>query len=238
VPYRHPAIALAVLLSILTASLLSGRAEAREERVVAIADREMRIALAGDDCFFDRDHPQDRGVLDQLAAAAGGEFVVLLAYTGCRTLDGRRAGGPPTLARLGYVMIAETHLEPVFAFDQPALAAAISGALKDRAVKDYQADVARLARDLEAAWKTLAPGGRKELGIVHRDRYGPVLATVLAVPATAGRKAAPRVMLHQSLMVSGKVLSFVAARDYQNVETIFDAYGDLSAVIDATASRN
>lgn len=236
-PPRCRPLVLAFVMSVLTAPLLPGPAVAREERVVTIADREMRIALADGDCFFDPDRPADRGLLDQLSAASGGEFVVLLAFSGCQAIDGWRTGKPKALPRFGYVMIAEAHLEPVFAFDQPALAEAISNALKERKVTDYRADVARLARDLEAAWKTLAPGGRKELGVVHRDRYGPVQATVLAAPA-AGGKTAPRVMLHQSLLVSGKVISLVAARDYKDVETIFDAYGDLSAVAEATASRN
>lgn len=229
---------LALVLSILAVSPLAiVPAEAREERVVAIAGHEMRIALADGDCFFDPDQPGDRGLLDQLSAASGGEFVVLLAFSGCGAIEGWRTGKPKALPRFGYVMMAEAHLEPVFAFDQPTLAEAISSTLKERGVRDYRADAARLARDLEAAWKTLAPGGRKELGIVHRDRYGPVQATVLAAPVTGG-KTAPRVMLHQSLLVSGKVISLVAARDYKDVESIFDAYGDLSAVAEATASRN
>ena len=49
---------------------------------------------------------------------------------------------------------------------------------------------------------------------------------------------APRVMLHQSILVAGKVLSVVAARDYRDSESIFEAYGDLSAVVEATAARN
>lgn len=229
--------ALALALHAAAVLAVPQQAAAREERVVAIGGREMRIALADGDCFFDADRSPDRGLVEQLGAASGGEFVVLLAFTGCQALDGWRRGTPASLARLGYFMIAETHLEPVFEFDQPTLAAAISQALRDRGVTDYRADAARMARDLEAAWKALSPGSRKELGIIHRDRYGPVEANVLAVPAAGNRKV-PRVMLHQTLVVAGKVLSVVAARDYKDVESIFDTYGDLSATVEATASRN
>ncbi|HEY9568364.1 MAG TPA: hypothetical protein VIR38_09765 [Thalassobaculum sp.] len=228
----------ALCLSIFAATCPAGQAEAREERVVAIGEREMRIALGGGDCFFDADQPAGRELLDQLTATSGGRFVVLLAFSGCEAIDGWRRDHRRALPRFGYVMIAETHLEPVFDFDQQTLSDAISQALKQHGVTDYRSDMARLARDLEAAWTTLGPGGRMELGIVHRDRYGPVQATVLAVPSGDGLGIVPRVMLHQSLMASGKVISVVAVRDYETVETVFDTYGDLSKAVEATASRN
>lgn len=234
----RPGPAAPVLAVALALALLPQRqAAAAEQRVVAIGGREMRVALPDGECFFDSDRTPDRGLVDQLGAASGGDFVVLLAFTGCRLLDAWRRGDAGGLSRLGYFMIADAHLEPVFAFDQPTLAEAISRALQERGVTDYRANVAHLARDLEAAWKTLPAGGRRELGIVHRDRYGPVEANVLAVPGAGGRTM-PRVMLHQTLVLAGKVISVVAARDYRTVESIFDTYGDLSATVEATSSRN
>lgn len=212
-------------------------ADAREARVVAIGGHELTVALATGDCFFDPDQPADRGLIEQLGAAIGSEFVPLLAFGGCDAITGWRAGDPPALPRFGYVMIAEMHLEPVFDFDQPALADAIAQALADRGTTDYRADIGRLSADLERIWPTLAAGGKQEIGIVHRDRYGPVLATVLSVPSAEGAPT-PRVMLHQSIMVAGKVLNVVAARGYRDSESIFEAYGDLSAMVEATSARN
>lgn len=226
-----------MLLLVCTLSARPGPALAREERVVAIAGHELTVAVADGDCFFDPEQPADRGLVDQLAAATGAEFIPLLAFGACDTMAGWRNGNPATLPRFGYVMIAGAHLEPVFAFDQAALAEAIAQALTGNGATDYRADIVRLADDLERVWPALPPGGKRELGIVHRDRYGPVLATVLSVPAASGPPT-PRVMLHQSVLIAGKVLSVVAARDYRDSESIFEAYGDLSAVVEATASRN
>jgi hypothetical protein len=219
------------------AALWAGPAAAREERVVAIGSVELTVALADGDCFFDPEQPADRALMDQLEAATGPAFVPLLAFGACDRIAGWRTGDPPALRRFGYVMIAETHLEPVFGFDQPALADAIAKALADQGVADYRADIARLAADLEAAWTAVPPGGKRDLGVVHRDRYGPVQAAVLSVAGPDGR-AFPRIMLHQSVLLHGKVLSVVALRDYRDQESIFEAYGDLSAVVEATAARN
>lgn len=211
-------------------------AEAREQRIVAIGGHELTVALADGDCFFDTEQPADQGLIDQLSIATGTAFIPLLAFGGCDAITGWRTGNPPTLPRFGYVMIAEAHLEPVFAFDQPVLAQAIGQALADRGAVDYRADISRLDADIQRVWPTLPAGGKQEIGIVHRDRYGPVLATILSV---AGKgKPTPRLMLHQSILVTGKVLSVVAARDYRDSESIFEAYGDLSAVVEATAARN
>lgn len=211
-------------------------AGAREQRIVAIGGLELTVALADGDCFFDPDQPADHGLLEQLSTATGSEFIPLLAFAGCDAIPGWRAGNPPALPRFGYVMIAQAHLEPVFAFDQPTLAQAIAQALADSGVTDYRADIARLAADIDKAWPALPPGGRQEIGIVHRDRFGPILATVLSVPGKG--KPTPRLMVHQSILVAGKVLSVVAARDYRDSESVFEAYGDLSAVVEATAARN
>ena len=116
-------------------------------------------------------------------------------------------------------------------------AAAITKALDDLKTLDYRADINRLATDIERIWPALPPGGQQELGIVHRDRFGPVLATVLSVPSAAGPPT-PRLQLRQSVLAAGKVLGIVATRDYTNAETVFDVYGDLSAVVEATAARN
>ena len=218
------------------AALGPAPAVSREQRIVAIGGHELTIALADGDCFFDADQPADRRLIDELSVATGEAFIPLLAFGGCDTIAGWRAGKPPTLPRFGYVMIAEKHLEPVFAFDQPAFATAIAQALADSGTADYRADIAKLAAEIDRVWPTLPAGGRQEIGIVHRDRYGPVLATVLSVPG--GARPAPRVMLHLSILVAGKVLSVVAARDYRDSESIFEAYGDLSAVVEATAARN
>ncbi len=204
---------------------------------MAIGGHEMTVALPDGDCFFDPQHPADGRLIGELAAAAGDRFIVLLAFADCRTIEGWRTGTPATMPRFGYVMIAEAHLESVFAFDQAALAQAISQALADQGATDYKADIARLAADFERVWAGLPPAGSRELGIVHRDRFGPVLATALSV-AGAGNTRFPRVMLHQSILAAGKVINIVAARDYRDSETIFDAYGDLSALAEATASRN
>ncbi|MBI1189007.1 MAG: hypothetical protein GC206_17005 [Alphaproteobacteria bacterium] len=221
----------------LALTLLVSPASAREDRTIAIGGHEMTIALADGDCFFDADLPADKPLLDQLSTATGDQFVLLVAFGNCETIAGWRTGTPATISRFGYMMIAGTHLEPVFAFGQPVLNDAIAQALADRGVPDYKADIVKLAADLEAAWKVLPPGGRHELGILHRDRFGPTLATLLSVPG-AGGQATPRVMLHQSVLVAGKVVSIVSARDYQDAETVFEAYGDLSAVVEATAARN
>lgn len=234
---RPRSSAFAVLVLAALACAWPGPAQAREERIVAIGGHELTIALADGDCFFDPDLPADSRLLGELSAATGPQFIPLVAFGACDALTGWRAGSRGPLQRFGYVMIAEAHLEPVFAFDQPALGEAIAQALADRGAADYKADIARLATDIERVWKDLPPGGRQELGILHRDRFGPVLATVLAVPAGNGGSA-PRVMLHQSVLVAGKVLSVVAAREYRDSESIFEAYGDLSAVVEATASRN
>lgn len=231
-PTTLVALALAVAIAV-----SAGPAAAREDRVVTIGDVELTVALADGDCFFDPDQPADQGLMEQLKLATGPAFVPLLAFGDCERIPGWRNGDPPSLHRFGYFMIAETHLEPVFAFDQATLADAIAQALADRGVTDYKADIARLADDLAKIWTTLPAGGKQELGIVHRDRYGPVLATVLSVAGSDGTPF-PRVMLHQSVLLHGKVLSVVALRDYRDSESIFDAYGDLSAVVEATAARN
>lgn len=212
-------------------------ADAREDRVVAIGGHELTVALADGDCFFDPDRPGDRRLIDQLSVGVGSQSVLLLAFAGCRTMQGWRAGVPATLPRFGYVTIAETHLEPVFAFDQATLATAISNALADLKTPDYRADITRLARDLEAIWPGLPSGGQYELGIAHRDRFGPVLASILNVAGPGGRPT-PRVMLQQSVLVAGKVLGIAFARDYVNTDTVFDVYGDLSAMVEATVARN
>lgn len=232
----HPT-ALAALALAGAISLSAGPAAAREERVVTIGVVELTVALADGDCFFDPDQQVDRGLLDQLSTATGPEFIPLLAFGACDAIPEWRTGKRAALQRFGYVMIAEAHLEPVFAFDQKTLAEAITQALADRGATDYRADIAKLAGDLEATWRKLPPGGRQELGILHRDRYGPVLATVLGVPGGDGTTT-PRVMLHQSVLLAGKVLNIVAARDYRDQESVFEAYGDLSAVVEATAARN
>lgn len=248
--HRRPTLGVLTVAGVLTA-WGPAPAEAREQRVVAIGGHELAIALADGDCFFDADQPADRGLIDQLPAATGAEFIPLLAFGGCNALAGWRAGDPPVLPRFGYVMIAEAHLESVFAFDQATLADAIAQALADRGAVDYRADIGRLAADLERVWPALPAGGKQELGIVHRDRHGPVLASVLSVPgpgasgtsasgtsASGGGAPTPRVMLHQSVLVAGKLLNVVAARDYRDSESIFEAYGDLSAVVEATTTRN
>ena len=230
---RHRLLALGV------ASLLAGpvAAEAREQRVIAIAGHEMTVALPEGDCFLDSDLAGDRKRVEAIAAGAGDGLVLLLAFADCPTIEGWRAGGPAAMPRFGYVTIAEAHLEEVFAFDQAALAQAISQALADRGTADYRADIVRMAADLERLWPSLPPAGRRDLGIVHRDRFGPVLATLVNVPATDG-KPFPRVVLHQSILAAGKVINVVATRDYRDSETIFDAYGDLSALAEATAASN
>ncbi len=237
---RRPRSSRPVGLAVLTALLCLTAArspEARESRVVAIAGHEMTVALPDGDCFFDPQTPADGRLIDDLSSAAGDRFVMLLAFADCRTIEGWRTGAPATMPRFGYVMIAQAHLESVFAFDQAALAQAIGKALADEGTVDYKADIARLAGDLERVWPQLPPAGSRQLGILHRDRFGPVLATAASV-AGAGTTRFPRVMLHQSILASGKVITVVAARDYRNSETIFDAYGDLSALAEATASRN
>ncbi len=218
------------------ATLTPVPADAREQRIVAIGGLELTVALADGDCFLDPDQPADRTLIEQLGSATGSEFIPLVAFGGCDAIAGWRAGSAPTLTRLGYVMIAEKHLEPVFAFDQQAFGQAIAQALADSGVTDYRADISRLAGDFERIWPSLPAGGKQELGIVHRDRHGPVLATVLSVPG-AGRPT-PRLMLYQSILVRGKVLSVVATRNYRDSESIFETYGDLSAVVEATAARN
>lgn len=212
-------------------------AEAREDRVVAIGGHELTVALAGGDCFFDPDRPPDQRLLDQLSAGLGTQSVLLLAFADCQTMQGWRTGVPAALTRFGYVSIAEAHLEPVFAFDQKTLAEAITNALNDLKTPDYRADITRLAGDLERIWPGLPSGGQQELGIAHRDRFGPILATVLNVAGPGGRPT-PRVMLQQSVLVAGKVLGIAVARDYVNTDTVFDVYGDLSAMVEATVARN
>ncbi|EDP64675.1 hypothetical protein BAL199_04424 [alpha proteobacterium BAL199] len=230
---RHILLPLAIALTF----ALTPPAEAREGRVVAIGSHELTVALADGDCFFDADHPEDRRLIDQISGSLGDKIVLLLAFAECGTLEGRRTGTPSTVSRFGYVMIADAHLESVFAFDQATLAAAITKALDDLKTLDYRADINRLATDIERIWPALPPGGQQELGIVHRDRFGPVLATVLSVPSAAGPPT-PRLQLRQSVLAAGKVLGIVATRDYTNAETVFDVYGDLSAVVEATAARN
>lgn len=225
--------AIAAVLVIATAGAVS----ARDERVVAIGDHEMILATAGDDCFLDPGQPADQALTERLAKALGDEAVLLLVFADCRTLEGWRSGVRPILARFGYLTIAEVHLEPVFAFDQQALATAIEDALKARGAIDYRADIGRLAADLETALSSLPAGGRHDLGIAHRDRFGPVQASVLSVVAPDGPPIA-RTMLQQSVLVAGKVLNVVATRDYDNADTVFDTYGDLSSAVEATVSRN
>ncbi|MEQ8398175.1 hypothetical protein [Thalassobaculum sp.] len=224
-------------LAVALALAFTSPAEAREERVVAIGSHELKVALADGDCFFDAEQPGDRHLIDQVAAGLGGKVVLLVAFADCGTLEGWRTGTPSTVSRFGYVMIADAHLEPVFAFDQAALADAITKALDDLKTQDYRADINRLAADIDRIWPTLPAGGQQELGIVHRDRFGPVLATVLSVAGPSGPPV-PRLQLRQSVLVAGKVLGVAATRDYTNAETVFDVYGDLSAVVEATSARN
>jgi len=214
-----------------------GPASARDERKVAIGGHEMVLAAAGDDCFLDFEQPADRALTDRLSKALGDAAVVLLVFADCRTLEGWRSGVRPILTRFGYLTIAEVHLEPVFAFDQDTLAAAIEDALKARGAIDYRADIGRLAADLETAWASLPAGGRHDLGIAHRDRSGPIQASVLSVVPPDGPPIA-RIMLQQSVLVAGKVLNVVATRDYANPDSVFDTYGDLLSAVEATAARN
>lgn len=235
---RHRLSALTVAMSLTAVLALPFHAaEARDDRKVTIGGRELTIALADGDCFFDPDIPADRKQIDGFAATAGDGVVLLLAYAECKAMEASRKASAPGFARFGYVTIAETHLEPVFAFTQADLADAIAKALADEGVVDYRADINKLAGDLERVRATLPPGGVQQLGVVHRDRFGPVITSVLNI-APKGKPPVARVMLHQSIMLNGKVLNVVAARTYKDPDAIFDTYGDLSAVVEATAARN